>query len=120
MRSDAVDVAGYIGEQEPAWRDTLERLRQACQQLLPGYTEEMAHGMPAYSRSGRMEVAFAKQANYLSLYVLKEAVLDEHRARLTGLTLGKGCIRYRRPEQIDWSVVTELLTATATSGEAPC
>jgi uncharacterized protein YdhG (YjbR/CyaY superfamily) len=120
MKSGAVDVAGYIGEQEQAWRDTLVRLRLACQHLLPGYNEEMAHGMPTYSHSGRMEVAFAKQANYLSFYVLKDAVLDEHRPRLRGLTLGKGCIRFRRPEQIDWSVVAELLTATAISDDAPC
>jgi uncharacterized protein YdhG (YjbR/CyaY superfamily) len=120
MKSDAVDVAGYIGEQEPEWRDTLVRLRQACHHLLPGYSEEMAHGMPTYRHSGRMEVAFAKQATYLSLYVLKEAVLDAHRPRLEGLDLGKGCVRYRRPEQVDWSVVADLLTATAVSDDAPC
>jgi uncharacterized protein YdhG (YjbR/CyaY superfamily) len=120
MKSDATDVDGYISEQAEGWRDTLEHFRQECQRLLPGYMEEMAHGMPTYSRQGRMEVAFAKQANYLSFYVLKEAVLNDLRPRLEGLALGQGCIRYRRAEHIDWSVVEDLLRATAESSEEPC
>jgi len=28
---------------------------------------------------------------------------------LAGLNLGKACIRYRRPEQVDWNVVSSLL-----------
>jgi hypothetical protein len=39
-------------------------------------------------------------------------VLDAHRRDLAGLDLGKGCIRYRRPDQIDWDVVARLLTET--------
>ena len=123
LKSDATDVDGYVGEQEEVWPTTLSRFRQLCQRLLPGCTEEMAHGMPAYRRRGRMEVAFAKQANYFSFYVLKEAVLSEFRPRLprlTGLTLGQGCIRNRRAEQIDWSVVEDLWPATSESSAEPC
>jgi hypothetical protein len=80
----------------------------------------MAYGMPSYERGGQVEVGFAKQASYLSLYVLKQSVLDAHRAECSGLSLGKGCIRYRRPDQIDWSVVSSLLADTRATTDAIC
>lgn len=120
MKSTAVDVRSYIDEQPVEWRDTLERLGAACRTHLQGYTERMAYGMPAYARDGQTAVSFAVQARYLSLYVLKQPVIEAHRATLAGLDVGKGCIRYRRPEQIDWSVVTHILTDTAASTAEVC
>jgi uncharacterized protein YdhG (YjbR/CyaY superfamily) len=112
MRSAAGTVASYIGEQPEDWQPTLRKLRAACRRTLAGFTEDMAYGMPSYSRAGQVEVAFAKQAKYLSLYILKQPVFDAHRGDLSGLSLGKGCIRYRRPDQIDWTIVTSLLSET--------
>ena len=120
MKSTAVDVPSYIDEQPEAWRDALERLRAACRKHLRGYSEAMVYGMPSYSRGGQVEVGFAKQARYLSLYVVKQPVLDANRRRLEGLDVGKGCIRYRQPHQIDWAVVNDLLAETAASDAEIC
>jgi hypothetical protein len=76
--------------------------------------------MPSYQLNGRTEVSFGKQARYLSLYILKQPVLDTHRNRLAGLSVGKGCIRYRRPDQINWDVVSSLLAATCSSPDSAC
>jgi hypothetical protein len=120
VKSAARAVGSYIEEQPAEWQPTLKRLRTACRRALAGYTEVMDHGMPAYARDGRIEVSFAKQARYLSLYILKQPVFNAHRADLAGLSLGKGCIRYRRPDQIDWNVVAELLADTRESGGEIC
>ena len=120
MKSDALSVIAYIGEQPAEWQPTLKKLRAACRRELRGYTESMAHGMPSYARDGQIEVAFGKQAHYLSLYILKQPVFDAHRAELAGLSLGKGCIRYRRPEQFHWEVVSSLLAETRRSTGAVC
>lgn len=120
MQSLAADVEHYIEEQPEQWRSPLEQLRSLCRELLEGYSEGMAYGMPSYSRDGQVELGFAKQARYLSLYVAKQPVLDAHRARLAGLDVGKGCIRYRRPEQIDWAVETDLIAHTAASDADIC
>jgi uncharacterized protein YdhG (YjbR/CyaY superfamily) len=112
VRSAALTVASYIDEQPVDWRPTLTKLRATCRRELQRYTEAMAYGMPAYSYEGHVEVTFAKQARYLSLYILKQPVFEAHRADLAGLSLGKGCIRYRRPDQIDWKVVASLLAET--------
>jgi hypothetical protein len=65
-------------------------------------------------------VAFASQKNYISLYILKEEVLNKHREALAHLNLGKGCIRYRKPEQIDFTVVEKLLSENYHSNSGIC
>jgi uncharacterized protein YdhG (YjbR/CyaY superfamily) len=118
--SAAADVGDYLAAQPDEWRPTLERLRARCRRHLRGFTEEIAYKMPSYRRGERTEVAFAKQARYLSLYVMDQGVLDAHRAALAGLDLGKGCIRYRRPDQVDWRVVDALLRAVAAAPGDAC
>ena len=120
MRSTAADVVRYIADQPEEWQPTLTALRDTCRDQLDGYTETMAYGMPSYERAGQVEVGFAKQARYLALYILKQPVFEAHRAQLGGLSLGKGCIRYRRPDQIDWSVVSSLLADTCASRDPVC
>jgi hypothetical protein len=71
-------------------------------------------------RAAVIEVGFGKQARYLSLYILKQPVFEAHRAEFAGVSLGKGCIRFRRPEQIDWAIVSRLLVDTYTSTDRAC
>jgi uncharacterized protein YdhG (YjbR/CyaY superfamily) len=95
MRSKAVSVIQYIAEQPSEWQPTLKKLRAACRKQLTGYAETMSYGMPSYRRGQQIEVGFAQQAHYLSLYILKRPVFEAHRSELEGLSLGQGCIRYR-------------------------
>jgi uncharacterized protein YdhG (YjbR/CyaY superfamily) len=120
MQSSAMTVDEYIDEQPSDWQPTLEQLRAACRRELADHEEGMSYGSPSYSRDGQVEVSFAKQVRYLSLYILKQEVFDAHRDELAGLNLGKGCIRYSRPEQIDGSVVAGLLADTRTSTAPIC
>jgi hypothetical protein len=47
-------------------------------------------------------------------------VLDAHRSGLVGLSVAKGCIRFRTPDQIDWDLVRKLITETAASQAEIC
>ena len=76
--------------------------------------------MPAYSRDGSTEISWASQKRYISLYVLRSDVLDAHRRRLAHLSVGKGCIRYRSPEAVDFAVVRSILAAVAPSRGPLC
>lgn len=76
--------------------------------------------MPAYSRDGTAEIAWASQKRYISLYVMRADVLNAHRGQLSGLDVGKGCIRYRSPAAVDFTVVHSLLTAVAASRGPVC
>jgi uncharacterized protein YdhG (YjbR/CyaY superfamily) len=120
VRSDAKTVDDYIAAAPPARRDLLATWRDLCREQLPGFDEQMRYGMPAYSREGEVEVAWASQARYLSLYITRTDVLDAHRERLTGLDVGKGCVRYPRPSDVDLEVVESMLIATAASRGPIC
>ena len=120
MKSDAETVDDYVARVDEQWRPVVERLRSTCLAHLDGYQEVMAYGMPAYVVDGDVEVGFARQVRYLSFYIAKKGVLDARRGEFHDLSLGKGCIRFTRPEQVDWSLIEVLLRDTVTSVERPC
>lgn len=118
--SKAPDVRTYIQEAPVERRPALEKLRSLCRQHLTGYEECIAHGMPAYKRLGVLEVAFASQKQNIALYVLKKEVLDEFRDALSASSIGKGCVRFTRPDRIDFNVIERLLRKNADSQTSPC
>lgn len=120
MISQAPDVPTYLAELPANRRPTLERLRALCLQSLPGYEECMQYGLPCYRRNGRMEVSFASQKQHISLYVMKQDVVDSFRSSLTTASIGKGCIRFTYPERMNFEVIERLLQATAASSSNPC
>ena len=95
-------------------------LRDACREELTGFAETMAYRMPSYKRDGEVEVAFASQTGHIALYVLRTDVMAAHREQLTHANVGKGAIRYRRPEDVDMDVVRSMLQATAESRGPIC
>jgi uncharacterized protein YdhG (YjbR/CyaY superfamily) len=113
-------VDAYLATVDDARRPAVTLLRDLCLEHLDGFTEGIRYGMPAYWREGvdTGGVAFAAQKQYLSFYVTRTDVVAAHRDRLAGLSVGKGCIRYRRPDQLDAGVVRSILAMTA-STEAP-
>jgi uncharacterized protein YdhG (YjbR/CyaY superfamily) len=120
VRSEAASVEQYISEAPAERREALELLRRLCVEELPGFEEAMRYGMPAYLRDGVVEVGFASQKRYLSLYVTREAAVAANEDRLGGLSIGKGCIRFREPGQIDPELVRSLLEATVSDTGPVC
>jgi uncharacterized protein YdhG (YjbR/CyaY superfamily) len=115
-----VSVEEYIAEAPAERREALALLRRLCREELSGFDEGLRHAIPCYLRDDVVEVAFASQKAYISLYVLRRAALEANRERLTSLSVGKGCIRFRRPEQIDATVVRALLQSTASDTGPVC
>lgn len=120
MQSKAKNVDEYLGEVPPERVDALKKLRALCLETLSGYQENMAYGMPSYHKDGVVEVAFANQKNYISLYLLKEGIISDNKNLLGELNLGKGCIRYSKPEKIDLKVISRLLKESMLSERPVC
>ena len=120
MKSNATEVSAYLEEVPPARKTAMEKLRQLCRENLKGYEECIEFGMPSYKRNGSLEVSFASQKQHIAMYVLKKKVLDEFRDELAASSIGKGCIRFARPDQIDFEVVRRLLRRNVEATEAPC
>ncbi|MFF4823411.1 iron chaperone [Streptomyces sp. NPDC001312] len=114
VQSEASDVDGYLTEVPEERRAVLAKVRQLCREELVGFDEVMAYGMPAYERDGACEIAFASQKQYISFYLMRSDVREAFEKRLVGQDMGKGCLRFRRPENIDFGLLRDLLKATAT------
>lgn len=114
------EVDDYMATAPPERRPALEALREACLQLLPGFSESLDYGVPSYQRDQDVEIAFASQKDYISLYVLHTDVMNAHLSRLEGLSVGKGCIRYRHTDQIDMDVVRSMLMMNALTSSVTC
>lgn len=118
MQSQAQTVNDYLETVPGERKAALEKLRACCQSILTSYNESISYKMPTYTRDGEMAIAFASQKNYIALYVMKKDVVDKYRAELP--SVGKGCIRYSKPEKMDFDVIEKLLKDTVASSTSPC
>jgi len=116
----AVNVSTYIADVPAAQQAAIKKLRTLCQQNLKGYEECIEYGVPGYKQKGVLEVSFASRKQYIALYVLKKDIVDQFREKLSASSIGKGCIRFGNPNNIDFEVVAELLRRSTSSKSAPC
>jgi len=117
MQSSAKTVTAYLKEVPAERRAALKQLRDLCRATLTGFKESMDYGGPCYSREGVVEVGLASQKHFIGLYILRTDVMKTHKhlLKVKGVTHGKGCIRYSKPEKIDFNVVESMLRATMES-----
>lgn len=120
MQSKAATVDEYLKEVPPERLEALKKIRKLCLQELKGYVEIMQYGGPCYVKNNIPEAGFASQKHFIGLYILKKDVMDKYRDQLKGISAGKGCIRYTKPEKIDFSVVQKLLAGTFKSKNTIC
>ena len=99
----------HVAEAEPGRREPLQRFVDILRARLPDWNEEMRWGMAAWTK-GDFHFAVANQKGYLALYGCGP-VLDAHRAELKGADCGKGCVRFKKPDQIDFGMVDRLVAA---------
>jgi len=122
MQSSAKTVTAYLKEVPAEQKAALKQLRDLCRATLTGFKESMEYGGPCYSRDGTVEVGFMSQKHFIGLYILRTDVMNAHKhlLKVKGVTHGKGCIRYSKPERIDFKVVESMLRATAESRGVVC
>ncbi|ROO88159.1 uncharacterized protein YdhG (YjbR/CyaY superfamily) [Actinocorallia herbida] len=120
VQSSASTVDAYVAELPGDRREAVARIRDLCLAELPGFTEEMSYGMPAYARENGAEIAFASQKQYISFYLLRTDVRAAFADRLAPHDMGKACLRFRGPAKIDYSLLRDLLRATAAAPGVPC
>ena len=134
MRSDAGTVEEYLESLQPQRRDVVSAVRDVINEALPpGYVEGIAFGMigwsvplerfpDTYNGQPLSYVALAAQKRYYSLYLnavyTGSAEEDEFRRRweATGrkLDMGKSCVRFKRLDDLDLDLVSEVVASTST------
>jgi uncharacterized protein YdhG (YjbR/CyaY superfamily) len=109
VRSQEVDA--YLSGLEPNRREALSEIRKLVLDLVPDAVETMKYRMPTYEYEGGVLCAFASQKQYMSLY-MDTGLVEQHRADLDGLSVGKSCIRFRRLDKLPLETVRTMLRET--------
>jgi uncharacterized protein YdhG (YjbR/CyaY superfamily) len=112
MGEITAQVDAYLEELEPDRRAALTELRSLVLETVPGAVEGMKYRMPTYEYEGGVLCAFASQKHYMSLYLAPE-IVEKHRAELSGLDVGKSCVRFRKLEKLPRYTVRVILQETA-------
>ena len=115
MRSQEVDE--YLEGLEPNRREALSELRALVLDMVPDAIETMKYRMPTYEYQGGVLCAFASQKRYMSLY-MDTGFVEENRADMDGLRVGKSCIRFRRLDKLPLETVRTMLRETQRNMES--
>lgn len=108
VQSKAASVDDFMLEVAPERRPALDRLRSLCLDVFGPESELMAFGMPAYGPPKLPWIAFNSQKQHIAFYV-GETAMDAFAERLTGIDHGKGCVRWRKADRMDFALIADML-----------
>jgi uncharacterized protein YdhG (YjbR/CyaY superfamily) len=111
------DVDTYIDLLDASRQSSLQQLRRIILETVPGAEETIQYNMPYYTYHG-MLCAFASQKHYMSFYLLNGEIVEKNRHLLTGLSVGKGCIRFKDINKLPESTIRAMLREAAQANEA--
>ncbi|OAI41804.1 hypothetical protein AYO40_07015 [Planctomycetaceae bacterium SCGC AG-212-D15] len=109
MQSKASTAAAYLKELPDDRRRALTKLRTLIRKLAPDAEEHMTYGMPGYAVGKNQFCGLAAQKGYMALYICPSEVVDPHRTVLAKLNCGKGCIRFKKLDDLPLSAVTAMV-----------
>jgi hypothetical protein len=133
MTSTATSVEEYIDSLPADRKASIGQLRDTIVTNLPeGFNESMSYGMPGYGvphsyypagyhcdpKQPLPFVSIASQKNFVALYhmgltampTLLQWFQNEYpRHSKTKLDMGKSCIRFKKPEEIPFTLIGELM-----------
>lgn len=134
MKSEATTADAYIHQLPESRKDSMQRLRKVILENLPdGFEETISYGMigyvvphslypSGYHCDPKLPLPFlniASQKNHIGFYHMgiyaNEELMEwfkkaHSEAVPTRLDMGKSCIRFKKPDQIPYSLLGELCT----------
>jgi hypothetical protein len=134
MQSKAATVDQYINELPEERKKPIEEIRKVIRKNIPkGFQECMSYGMVGYvvphskypdgyhcdPKLPLPFLAFASQKNFIAIYhmgiyadpkLLKWFTEAHAKASPKKLDMGKSCMRYKKPEDIPYALIGELVT----------
>lgn len=90
----------------------MRQLRRLIRKSAPATVECMRYGMPSYEM-GELLCAIAAQKQHYSVYVMDPKLVERFRTRLGKLSVGKGCIRFRKVEDAPLELLGRIISEAA-------
>ena len=113
----------YIAQLEEPRRSAIKGIDAMIRKALPKLKPSIQYGMIGYGSytiqyaGGRTAegpvIALASQSSYISVYGCGGANLAEVKRELPKASCGKGCIRFKKAEDVDLKVLEKIVKASA-------
>jgi len=113
MQYSSSSPASYLDELDDDWRkDTLFSIRKMILDVGPDVAEKMEYGMLAFQLNNRSVFHLNAQRHYVSLYVGDIQKIDPDNALVAGFSIGKGCVRVKKSQNLSQSRLAEFIEKT--------
>jgi uncharacterized protein YdhG (YjbR/CyaY superfamily) len=123
----AATPEAYVEGLESPRREDISRLHERIREVAPELAASAAQGMLTYgrytykSRSGAagewFPLGVASNKQYISVYASPQN-LEPYVERLPKANLGRGCIRFKRLDDVDLEVLDEVIRAAVANDGA--
>jgi uncharacterized protein YdhG (YjbR/CyaY superfamily) len=102
-------IDAELGALPDGMRAVMGSLRRTIQAAAPDAVEAISYGAPAFRYRDRPLVAYRAARNHGSLFPMSPAVIEAHRAELTGYDTAKGTIRFTPERPIPEPLVAAIV-----------
>ena len=119
MQRFVASPAEYMKSVPAAQLPLLTHLRALIRKAAPAAREEIRYGMLGYDDGGGL-FGLAAQKHYVGLHVLATQALEDMAEELKGIDQGKGCLRFKRLEQVPTDTIRRLLAHAKSLAERDC
>lgn len=130
--SGAASVADYLAQVPAERQELMAAVHQAITEAIPALNPRMVSGMIGYgtynytSKSGRTGdwslVMLSNRKDYVSVYICVakngQYLAEANRQRLGKVSVGKSCIRFKKLEDINLEVLSQLCVEAEQAGDA--
>lgn len=106
------DIDAYLAKLSGEQHEALEALRDLIHATVPGLRETMKYKMPTFETTD-VVCSMAAQKHHMALYMCSPALVDTYRDKMAHLSVGKGCIRFKKLADLPLETIAELLAACA-------
>lgn len=105
MQYDVATPAEYMQALEDDWRrEKLEQIRSIILSYAPELVEGIDYKMLSYRDDNDIVLALNAQKHYVSLYVGNIEKVDPDGTLLSGLNVGKGCVRLTKTKPVSENI----------------
>lgn len=110
MQYDVSSPKEYLQQLPDDWRrDKVIALRDIIKDKGPKLTERISYKMLAYGVDEEDVFCLNAQKNYVSFYVGNASKVDPSGELLEGLSVGKGCVRFKKSVDVSATRIDEFI-----------